>query len=444
MKTNEKLIVSLISGALACISILFFSHLDLEYISTWGVFLLEHIHHGELYNYAIDLFNMDYGTNYNLFQNVNVALWCLIPYLFSCITGMVVPMVVYRTLIKLVVAIIHCLCCRELYKVIIKLGFDHRKAFVSALLYFCSPVVIIHGIGIGQIDGIGILFFLISLRLYLEKRYWLMSIVMGLTLLSKFFMIMFYVPLLLLNFGKIKQYAKYLGLTITVIALDKILTRLLINNYSVQASVHNTESFYPRLFHISFNYESVVIMLVLILCGICLMIGNRNIKKSYHWLLFPSMIFFVFFLFVFWHPQWIIYVLPILLIMGCYVANEWEYLLFYTGFTMGFALHSIINCNTNWFNAILMTESILGRLVCEKDVYIGNKIIEDISPYIGNLGYTIFIASFALLILLFYLNAYKTQELKDAVKCSNKVWYVVMIVPVTIYIILLFAQNILF
>lgn len=118
MTKLEKSIVYIICLIFALISILCFNHLDLEYISTWGVSLLEHIQYGNLHNYAIDLFEIDYGTNYNLFQNVNVALWCLPLYVISNCFKITIPMVIYQTCIKVVVAVLHLLCGRELYRIV--------------------------------------------------------------------------------------------------------------------------------------------------------------------------------------------------------------------------------------------------------------------------------------------------------------------------------------
>ena len=46
---------------------------------------------------------------------------------------------------------------------------------IIAILYLESPVVLIHGIGIGQIDVLGVLFFLLSIRFWLEKNYYKMA-----------------------------------------------------------------------------------------------------------------------------------------------------------------------------------------------------------------------------------------------------------------------------
>ena len=432
------IIFSIIMGVVfSFVAITCLNHRDLEYISTWGVALLEHIHHGNLSNYAIDLFQIEYGTNYNLFQNLNVAIWCLPLYLFSQVIGVGAPMIGYQVCIKTVVAFLHVLCSRELSKVIILLGFDRRKAQIAALLYYFSPIVMIHGMGIGQIDCLGILFFLLSVRMLLEKRYVPMSFMMGLALLSKFFVVIFYVPLFLLNFDRIKNTIKYAGIVISIPVIDKVITNFLIDNYSLQADVHNTDSFIPRLFNWSLGYDSIILLIVLVLCGICLLIGNRGRTKKYYYLLFPSIIFWLFLLLVFWHPQWFIYIFVTLLIMGCYISNEFEYAFFYTGLVGGFTVHSLVNCNLAYFNAMLVSESLLGKYIHREQEYIGEWIINNVSKYLGNVGYTIFMASFLLLIILFYINVIDKKKDENRINISDYIWKTIAFIPSVLYMFLI-------
>lgn len=436
MKKTGKIFCIIIGLLFSFVAITCLNHRDLEYISTWGVTLLEHIHQGNLSSYAIDLFQAEYGTNYNLFQNINVAIWCLPLYLFSIITNTVIPMIGYQICIKLVVAVLHVFCAFELSNVIVLLGFDRRKAETAALLYFFSPIVMIHGIGIGQIDCLGILFFLLSVRFLLEKKYIPMSIMMGLALLSKLFVVIFYVPLFLLNFDKIRSTIKYACITVSIPIVDKIITKLLIDNYSLQADVHNTESFIPRLFNWSLGYESFILLMVFILCGICLLIGNRGRAKEYYYFLFSSIIFWFFLLLVFWHPQWFIYIFVVLLMMGCYISNEYEYAFFYTGLVGGFTIHSLVNCNLAYFNAMLVSESLLGKFVFQEQEYIGEWMINHISKYLGNIGYTILMASFILLIILYYINVSDKEKDKTRVNILDCIWRLIAFIPSGLYMVL--------
>lgn len=437
MKKIQKIFAAFLMLILVLTAILCFQHMDLKYITLWGKSLLEHVFQGNLSDYAVDLYQMDCGTNYNLFQNLNVAFWILPLYLIEAVTKWMIPEIIYQTWIKAVIAVLHFMCAGELYKVVRTLGFDDRKAGISALLYFMSPMVMVHGIGIGQIDCIGIYFFLLSVRFYLEKHYKRMTIAMGLALLSKFFVVFVYIPVFLLHFDQIKKMWKYALYVLFFPVLEKILTACLIRDYEIQSTIHNCDVFFPRLFQVSVNYESMVIFFILIICGICLLISNRGWRKTYQELLVPAVLFFLFLLLVFWHPQWILYILPIILIMGCSIANEWEYAFFYCGFSMGFTLHSLVNCNTAGYNAILVHKSLLGAYLKKETIYIGPWIEAHISRYAGNIGYTIFLASFVLLIVLYLVNVIAKKEEKS-VSVGGAVWTVIASAPMICYTAALF------
>lgn len=146
---------------------------------------------------------------------------------------------------------------------------------IIAILYLESPVVLIHGIGIGQIDVLGVLFFLLSIRFWLEKKYYKMASTM-----------------------------------VYVCVADA-----------------------------SFD--------------------GRGVHK------------------------------------------EEEFTFYYIGNSLGFTLYSLAKFNTNEVNAMLVWNSLLGSRISGKHTYVSAWILERFSEYSTSIGYTIFMASFAILIGLF-------------------------------------------
>lgn len=425
---------------MAIIAIVGISHMDLNYISLWAVSLLDHIKMGQLSSYANDLLNNNQGTNYNLFQNGSVAFWCLPLYLLNCLTQVEVSALVYQVWIKLIITVLQFVCARELYKIVMILKHDERKAWILAILYLGSPVVLIHGIGIGQIDVLGVLFFLLSIRLWLEKKMYKMALTMGFAILSKFFVLMFYVPWLLLQFRNIKKYIKYIWITPVVVIVNSVITRFLIKDYGVQAGVHNKTYFIPRLFAIEVQEASVVLLLIMMLCASALAMNKRHWVKPYHYLLLPCLIYYVFILLVYWHPQWYMYVLPILLLMVGYLQNEEEFAFYYVGNGLGFTLYSLANFNTNEVNAMLVWNSLWGSRVSGKHTYVSAWILGHFSEYSTSIGYTVFMASFAILIGLFFVDARgeKRQQSEQVMHLPISIWGMIAFVPTVIYYAVIF------
>lgn len=440
MKKIERIILVLVSILMAVIAIVGISHMDLNYISLWAISLLDHIKMGQLGSYANDLLSNNQGTNYNLFQNGSVAFWCLPLYVLNLLTKIKVSALAYQVWIKMIIAILQFACAKELYTIVMFLKHDERMAWILAILYLGSPVVLIHGIGIGQIDVLGVLFFLLSIRFCLEKKYYKMALAMGFALLSKFFVLMFYVPWLLLEFKNIKKYIKYIWITPVVVIVNSVITRFLIKDYGVQASSHNKIYFIPRLFMVEIRDASIVLMLIMVLCAMALAINKRNKTKSYHYLLFPCMVYYVFFLLVYWHPQWYMYVLPMLLLMGGGGHQEEEFAFYYIGNSLGFTLYSLAKFNTNEVNAMLVWNSLLGSRISGKHTYVSAWILERFSEYSTSIGYTIFMASFAILIGLFFVDARggKGRQGEQEICLPIGFWGMIAFVPTVIYYVVIF------
>ena len=148
----------------------------------------------------------------------------------------------------------------------------------------------------------------------------------------------------------------------------------------------------------------------------------------------------MFFLFVYWHPQWYMYALPLLLYMGCYLHNEWEYALYYAGTAFGFMLYSLAAFNTNDVNAMLVWNSLLGKRMSGNHIYVSLWISEHITEYCINAGYTVFMAAFAILIILYYLDVKDKRKTEFIIprKVPLGIWGMIAFVPTLIYYVVIF------
>ncbi|MCR5144584.1 MAG: hypothetical protein K6B67_04680 [Lachnospiraceae bacterium] len=451
---NEKIyrfLMLMFVGILIIISVFALSHADIKFIPKWGVELLEHIRTGNVKNYYVDMYNAGEGNNYNLFQTTFVMLCCVPAYIVGKLFHIEVSLLVYQISLKLVVATLHVLCARELHKIINIKFKDENKAFLAGMFYLANPVVIMHGIGIGQIDVLGILLFLLSIRFNLEKKQTKMAVCVGLAILSKFFLLMIYVPVLLLNIKKIKEWTKSIIIVIAIQGVHKLLTSLLFIDAGHQASVHNNEVFIPRLFAVNIDGRtSIFIMMMLLLCGICLAIGLRDKQAKNTNVMMPVLLFWLFLLLVYWHPQWIIYIVPMLIIMVCFLKKEIEIVLYGFGANIGFVLYSMCAFSMSSYSSILIKESMIGRYIPgDENRFLTPWIFERFTENSIFVGGTILMASILLMVIVFWIdtkdnNTNEINELEE-IKPSivrKIIWLVVINAPSYIYIFALYALYI--
>lgn len=448
-KCLSKIIMISMVSLLVCFSVIGLSHADVTCLAKWGVELLEHIKNGNTSMYYVDMFNTGEGNNYNFFQTLVLSMACFPVYCVAKVFKVEVSYLLYQTSIKLTVAIMHVLCAYEIYKVIIKLTEQSRKAFISAMLYLACPVVIMHGIGIGQIDGIGVLLFLLSLLFYLDKKYYKMAICIGFAILSKYFLLMIYVPVALMKICEIKKWYKYMIIAFLIPLMNRIVTNILFIDARRQASIHNSQVFIPRLFTENIDGRvSIFLLMLLLLCGIMLAIGLRGKGRDYIALLMPVIIFWFFLLLVFWHPQWIIYMIPLLLIMSSYVKHEIEILLYAFGANIGFTIFSMSAFSALPYSSVLVKESVLGKFVPGDETrFVTPWLFERFTENIMTLGGTILMASILMIIIIFIIDlknnrfemiSNNTVQIKTR-WLSDLLWLLTIMVPTVVYIIVLYA-----
>lgn len=399
------------AGILAGLPAFLINHIDSELITYWAIELIRHIQSGNLYHYAIDLYNQGKGINYSLWLDAVIALWEL-P-LYTVLNWLHFPehMIVYETWCKILIWIVNILTATEFYRVWKLFGRPDHEAKIGSCLYLVAPSVCLYGVGMGQVDCFGILFLLLSLRLMLEEKHEKAAVCAGISILCKFFSLMVIIPIFLL-YGKFnKKTIRCILFTGAILIVEKISTILLIKDYFVRGSELNRDDFFPRLFFVSLNGTSVFLVIIMLLCSFCLYKNLEKKAEERMWISLSGSIVLAFFLFVWWHSQWFLFAIAVILLQIILLEHKtYGYLLYFvlnTGFVM-----SQLRATKEFVPIDLKTaESFIGRLLgIQQEISVNMRF--PIPTYTAEIGRCILIVCMLLINLLPWLEK-RGDKVKD-------------------------------
>ena len=101
--------------------------------------------------------------------------------------GTVVISPEFSIFIKAVVTVFDVLCGYLIYTIVIKFGYDEKKATVAFGLWFLCPIVIYTTAVHGMFDNISIFFMLLTLLMMIDRRYFLAGAMFSLSAFTKYF-----------------------------------------------------------------------------------------------------------------------------------------------------------------------------------------------------------------------------------------------------------------
>lgn len=368
-----------ITITISIIMIIVVSHNDCITITKWALSYLEHFFSLDLNNYAIDYMSTGaFFTNYSLFSISIISLWCLPLYLISMIIN--IPIVLYTTWIKTLMAIISFLCVGLIDKICRKLNFESDYCKLE-LLFILSPIVAVYSIGMGQIDGIAVIFMLLGVLFFQKKSYFKMSVVLGISILIKGFSVFaIAVILVYLLSKKIKNIIYAIPIGVIYVG-EKIVSEVLVKDYLSWGNYINSSSFLPRVFGVEWNMICPCIGIILLVLFYVYFKGKE--ENELFCINMCLVMYMGFFLFFDWSPQYLYYMLPFMVIaywqIKDNVVNAW--IMWGSNFML--LAYGILHFNYGYINGMLFSESLLGKMFYWKDYYISNTLDVGIYHYFG-------------------------------------------------------------
>ena len=217
-----------------------------------------------------------------------------------------------------------------LYKIGGAIGLDKTKSMLLTALWISTPILFFGQFIFGQCDVITIFFVLVGLYYYLRKNIWLFLLFFGISLTFKYFSVFLLIPLILLIE---KNPFKALGF----FALACILPACEIAFYAgspVFWSELTGYGFIDRIFTASINvyYTNVNIGIFLliwfVICGICYYLKLKNDQNDFYQTAVYVCLAAVctLFVFVMWHPQYLVFMTPFIIIAS-FMSRRIKYFL---------------------------------------------------------------------------------------------------------------------
>ncbi|MFA6029221.1 MAG: hypothetical protein WC969_05145 [Elusimicrobiota bacterium] len=193
------------------------------------------------------------------------------------------------------------------------LGLSPRSAMLMAAFWLASPIMLYSQFMLGQYDVFTTFFMLAGLCFLLEERMELFALSFGAALTFKYFSAFIFLPLLLLKERRPLRLALSMGLFILPLALEILCYR---HSPAFRSGVMTSSSL--ELFNsstVEFAYAKLPLFLFswASLCAYCYLREPDGAEDVRAWLLYvPLLASCLFFLFVRWHPQWLLMMTPFL------------------------------------------------------------------------------------------------------------------------------------
>jgi len=348
---------------------------------------------------------------YNILVYIVLAVWELPLYITKHIIP--IPTPTYELILeiwgRLLNIILSCVCFIQITKLSEFLMKDKAKAKWAGFYFISSPILIYCVIIRNNLDIIPALCIILALKQYFQKKYISFSLLMAIACCFKVMPVFVAIPLLLFAEKRIVKLIQYLGLTLSLLAVTIIIPTLADPGYTVtQNLIVSGDAFSSYIFKTyitggTSNY-SVFLLIFFLICVLAYIIKPSERNMPVYSLLFGFASLSTFFMFVKWHPQWILLLLPfITLIVFSLIDFEFGILLD-MALTLGFLVTSIFIHLTEW----VFTYSIFYTNTA--DQYSPYDSFNPIYDLFNGYGITtivpstLFLAGIAALILVAFLN----------------------------------------
>ncbi len=263
-----------------------------------------------------------------------------------------------------------------LRKTAILLGFDRQKANLTFLFWISCPLAFFSNFIFGQYDILTIFFVVLALNKFLEKKYLWFTIFIAISLTFKYFPLFFYIPVLLTFEKNILKIAKHILILILPVLIEFL---IFISSSAFKLGVlgfHVTQSFFSKgLFDIGIISINLFIFawgLIVVYSYFLIIPQAKDYNYKIIYLIFSVLT--LFFVFSYWHPQWLIFLTPFAVLTTMFHPKRKAFWLldivkmfFFIGYTV-----------TNWPSNVDSSLMNIGVFPAENPVFDFNILMKDL------------------------------------------------------------------
>jgi len=229
---------------------------------------------------------------------------------------------------------------RRLFK---KIFSGQSKSRWAGYFFISSPLILYCVIITDQFDIISVILTLLALFLYFDKKYYSFSLIMSIAICFKLFPLLIFVPLILLVEKNILKLLQYVGIAVSVFAFTTISSSCFDVGFNkVQGLLQDRHDF-KDLFLMAqipggIKNISLFLFCIIIICSIAYFTRVKEGDLPVISCLFCAASYASLFIFVNWHPQWFVILLPFLTLIIFQMKNIKIGILLETMISAGFLL----------------------------------------------------------------------------------------------------------
>lgn len=426
-----------------------FNHGDLLITSTHGKDLVECILTGDFFSfydytqstamYSIILywvFAMWSIPVVIVYKMLGISLWGVVEY-----NAIPFPVLMWY---KLLPTVFYFGIAYILYKILVELNGDKQAAKLGAFLFISSPLAIFSQFIFGQYDSIGLFFTILALYMYIRKKYIGFSICISVAITFKLFALFVFIPLVLLFEKRFWHILKHMGIGMSLYIITSL---LFINSQGYKDALAFSGGMIERLVANGIATQwGMISLFVLIMMLVCVYAYVKKIETQeeyYAWTVYISFcVYAAFFVFVLWHPQWIIYLAPFIILAMYLHENANASIILQIVMYIGY-LGVVIGAFVNNVDANLLVWGMFRDIYATKAPLSLSKLYYVFGDSSQSIYYSLFGASI-LVLMIFYLHVLNKKNtslttVKD-MKIEHKYIYVrsimslMFIVPALYYL----------
>lgn len=334
----------LLFGLGAAVCFLLFNHPDIMETARHAYILIQSTLDGDFLQFFENTLSRTYGfqyvnaAHYNIVMYILYALWELPLYLVERIGGFVFDDVFLAMWCKAIGVGFYLGCGILVGKLAQRIGCDETACQWASLLFWLNPISFFNTLVMGQYDSICLFFVLWAMLLYFDKKYMAFSLVMGVGFVFKFFPLFVFIPMLLLVEKRVPQLLKY-G---TVSLWLYIPTTLLFAGRTGDAAFFNqlmTDRLFTAVFPGGTADASYFGLAMVLICVAAYLYRPQDAQTWYDVTVYGVMtVFSLLFIFVLWHPQWLILLVPFLILSALRQREKTTYAYLNVALCIGFFL----------------------------------------------------------------------------------------------------------
>ena len=329
-------------GAVFCL--LVFAHPDIVETARHGYILIRSTLDGNFFGFFEDVYSRVYGygytnaAHYNILLYLLYALWELPLYLIERIGGFVFTDLTLSLWCKWLGAGFYLGCGLLTGALARRLGCEETACRWVPLFFWLNPISFFTILVMGQYDSICLFFLLWALIYYLDGRMIPFSLVIGVGMVFKFFPVFLLLPLVLLAEKRLLRAVGYMALSLWLY----LPTSLLFWGRTGDAGFFNQlmiERIFAQAFPGGVADASLFLLLLALTCVAARLWqpADRNaLGRAAVYL--GLVVFGLLFAFVYWHPQWLILLVPFSILTGLQLRDKTLFALMQGIFCAGFFL----------------------------------------------------------------------------------------------------------